>query len=133
MVTEIYLPLRQLNGDWKVNELHLPVLTVSDWWHSVMWYLLYFKFDIKRYNSQQYIFKTNLQIHIVLCWRFYNTLFYLLLVFFSPVFAFISFLNKDRLGIEISHCFEKINNIYYIFLQWRKNLIWCTRVVQKQI
>ena len=64
MVTEIYLPLSELNGDWKVNELLLPVLTVSDWWHFVMWYLLYFINDIKMYNSQQYIFKTNLQIHM---------------------------------------------------------------------
>ena len=43
-----------------------------------------------------------------------------LLGFFSTVFAFMIFLNKDRLGIEISYCLEKINNF---FLQWRKNLI----------
>ena len=97
MVTDIHLPLSQLNGDWKVTELLLPVLTVSEWWHFVMWYLLYFKFDIKRYNSQQYMFKKY--------WRFYNTLVYL--GFFSPVFAFFSLLNKDRPGIEISYCFEK--------------------------
>ena len=76
-----------------------------------MWYLLYFKFDIKMYNSQQYIFKTNLQIHM-----FKQVLEILqhvrLLAFFSPVFAFISFLNKDRLGIEISYCFEKINTFF---------------------
>ena len=61
MVTE-NLPLIQLNGDWKVTELLLPVLTVSEWWHFVMWYLLYLKLDIKSYNSQQYVFKTNLHI-----------------------------------------------------------------------
>ena len=43
-------------------------------------------------------------------WRFYNTLVYL--GFFSPVFAFFSFLNKDRLGIEVSYCLEQINTIF---------------------
>ena len=28
---------------------------------------------------------------------------------FLSEFAFISFLNKDRIGIEISYCFERIN------------------------
>ena len=96
MVTDIPLPLSQLNGDWKVTESLLPVLTVSEWWHFVLWYLLYFKFEIKRYNSQQYMFKTNLQIH-----KFKEVLEILqhtrLLSFLSPVFAFFSFLNKDRL------------------------------------
>ena len=111
MVTDIHLPLSQLNGDWKVTESLLPVLTVSEWWHFVLWYLLYFKFEIKRYNSQQYMFKTNLQIH-----KFKEVLEILqhtrLLSFFSPVFAFFSFLNKDRLGIEISYCFEKLNTFF---------------------
>ena len=58
------------------------------------------------YNSQQYIFKTNLQIHM-----FKQVLEILqhvrLLAFFSPVFAFISFLNKDRLGVEILTALKK--------------------------
>ena len=32
----------QLNGDWKVTKLLRPVLPVSEWWHFLMWYLLYF-------------------------------------------------------------------------------------------
>ena len=51
------------------------------------------------------MFKTNLQIH-----KFKEVLEVLQhIYFFSPVFAFFSFLNKDRLGIEISYCFETIN------------------------
>ena len=112
MVTDIHLPLSQLNGDWKVTESLLPVLTVSEWWHFVLWYLLYFKFEIKRYNSQQYMFKTNLQIH-----KFKEVLEILqhtrlLRVFFHLSLAFFSLLNKDRLGIEISYCFEKINAFF---------------------
>ena len=57
------------------------------------------------------MFKTNLQIH-----KFKEVLEILqhtcYLVFFAPVFAFFSFLNKDRLGIEISYCFEKINTFF---------------------
>ena len=73
------------------------------------------------YNSQQYIFKTNLQIHIFKQVLKILQHVRLLAVFFQ--LSFISFLNKDRLGIEITSCFEKINNTYYIFLQWQKNLI----------
>ena len=56
------------------------------------------------------MFKTNLQIH-----KFKEVLEILQhtrLFFFSPAFAFFSFLNKDRLGIEISYCFEKINTFF---------------------
>ena len=57
------------------------------------------------------MFKTNLQIH-----KFKEVLEILqhtrLLSFFSPVFAFFSFLNKDRLGIEVSYCLEQINTIF---------------------
>ena len=58
------------------------------------------------------MFKTNLQIHkfkevleILQHTRLFSC-------FFLPVFAFFSFLNKDRLGIEISYCFEKINTFF---------------------
>ena len=68
--------------------------------------VLYFQFSIKRYNTQQYMFKTNLQKHT------FKQVFEILqhtrlLSVFSPVFAFFSLLNKDRPGIEISYCFEK--------------------------
>ena len=58
------------------------------------------------------MFKTNLQIH-----KFKQVLEILkhtrlLRFFFLPVFAFFSFLNKDRLGIEIYYCFEKINTFF---------------------
>lgn len=58
------------------------------------------------------MFKTNLQIH-----KFKEVLEILqhtrlLSFFFSPVFAFFSFLNKDRLGIEVSYCLEQINTTF---------------------
>ena len=45
IVTERYLPLSQLNGDWKATEILVSVLTVSEWLHFVMWYLsaVYYK------------------------------------------------------------------------------------------
>ena len=55
------------------------------------------------------MFESNSQVH-----RFKQVLEILqhtrlLEFFFSPVFACMSFLNKDRLGMEISYFFGKIN------------------------
>ena len=38
----------------------------------------------------------------------------LLGLLFSTVFAFMSFLNKNRLGIDISYCFEKKDNLFFV-------------------
>ena len=51
------------------------------------------------------MFKTNLQKHTFK--QVFEILQHTRLLFFSPVFAFFSLLNKDRPGIEISYCFEK--------------------------